>query len=450
MHITIMGTGYVGLTTGVCLAHMGHQIVCLDIDETKIQKLQAGIIPIYEPGLADLLQENMGAGRITFSTDIAAGVRQAEVIFIAVGTPEDAFGQVNMTYINSATSSIGKYMPPGSHKVIVNKSTVPINTFSRVRELIQANLCPASTAFSVVSNPEFLREGSAVTDFLHPDRIIVGLEKDDEIAKAVMTRVYAPITTAHNCLVVTDIRSAELIKYACNAMLATRISFVNEIAALCEKTGADIKEVTYGMGLDSRIGPKFLSTGLGYGGSCFPKDIHALIGTMKVNNCSAGILTAVDAVNTRQKDLFIEKIRSALAGVSEGHREENLLEDKRIAVWGLAFKPHTNDIRDAPSRVVIRKLLEHGAHVVAYDPIVTSLPEVDADAGVDYASDMYTCLTDADCLLIVTEWDVFHHPDFPRMKQLMKTPVIIDGRNVYDPVEVKAQGFTYVGIGRGV
>ncbi|MBS3158934.1 UDP-glucose/GDP-mannose dehydrogenase family protein [Candidatus Woesearchaeota archaeon] len=435
MKITVVGTGYVGLVAGTCLADLGNEVICVDVDKDKISKLNKGIIPIFEPGLKDLLDRNVREKRLFFTTDIKKGVQESLVIFIAVGTPEGKDNKADLKYVWQVAADIGKYM--NEYKVIVDKSTVPVGTADKVKKLIRENQKKAID-FDIVSNPEFLREGEAIGDFTFPDRIVIGVES--KRAEEVMTQIYKGITRSGKPLIVTDIKSSELIKYASNAMLATRISFMNEIANLCEKVGADVKKVAYGIGLDSRIGPRFLQAGIGYGGSCFPKDVQALIKTGEENNSGFKILDAVEEVNEQQKLSIIPKIKKLLPE----------LKNKTIAVWGLAFKPKTDDMREAPSIILINELNKAGAKIQAFDPEAenTAKKIFSHVKNLSYANTPYDALKNADVLVIATEWNVFRDLDKEKMKNLLKHPNIIDGRNVYEPEEMRKLGFNYIGVGR--
>ncbi|HEY0818760.1 MAG TPA: UDP-glucose/GDP-mannose dehydrogenase family protein [Rhizobacter sp.] len=440
MKVTIIGTGYVGLVTGACLSEMGNHVVCLDVDAKKIQVLNDGGIPIYEPGLKEVVQRNVNAGRLQFTTDVQLAVNHGTLQFIGVGTPPDEDGSADLQYVLAAARNIGRYMT--DYKVVVDKSTVPVGTADKVRAVIAEELAKRDKQvdFAVVSNPEFLKEGAAVEDFMRPDRIVVGA--DDERSILLMRALYAPYIRSHERLLVMDVRSAEFTKYAANSMLATRISFMNELALLAEKVGADIELVRKGIGSDPRIGYQFLYAGTGYGGSCFPKDVNALMRTGKEYGIDLMVLNAVDRANQRQKTVLVDKVVARF-----GHD----LSGRRFAMWGLAFKPNTDDMRDAPSRDVIQALAERGATIVAYDPVaaeearrvlghVTSLQIVDNVA---------TTLEGADALLILTEWREFKSPDFDQIKRQLKQPVIFDGRNLYEPALMRDLGFDYLGIGRG-
>ena len=440
MKITVIGTGYVGLVSGACLAEVGNDVLCLDLDLEKIRVLEAGGIPIYEPGLQDMVQRNVAAGRLHFTTDVARAVRHGTIQFIAVGTPPDEDGSADMQYVLTAARSIGRLMT--DYKVVVDKSTVPVGTADKVHEAIADELGQrgVQTPFAVVSNPEFLKEGVAVEDFMRPDRIIVGAS--DEHAISLMRALYAPFQRNRERLIVTDARSAELTKYAANAMLATRISFMNELANLAEKLGADIEMVRQGMGSDPRIGYHFLYPGCGYGGSCFPKDVKALIKTAAgAGDVDLKVLMAVEAANNAQKHVLGRKIKQRLGDDLTG---------RHFAVWGLAFKPNTDDMREAPSLELLTDLLAAGATVAAYDP--AAMHEAQRVLGneprVRYAQSPNDALEGADALVIVTEWKEFRSPDFELIKERLKQPLIVDGRNLYDPALVRGMGFDYLAIGR--
>lgn len=445
MKITMIGTGYVGLTTGTCLADLGHDVTCLDIDKKKIDNLNSGKIPIYEPGLSDLVKRGVKEKRLFFTTDTKSAVESAQVIFIAVGTPSKENGDVDLTYVESAAATIGKFI--NKYKVVVDKSTVPVGTGDMVAEIIRRTISAENKGnekkleFDVVSNPEFLREGRAIKDFMNPDRIVIGVTSTK--AKDLMLSIYKGLERPDKPILFTDIRSAEMIKYAANAFLATKISFINEIARLCEKEGADVKMVSRGIGLDERIGPKFLSAGIGYGGSCFPKDVKGLISTGKSRGVDFKILKAAEAVNVEQREIMIEKIKSVIPKV----------KGKKIACWGLSFKPNTDDMREAPSVTVIKRLLREGAEIVAFDPVAKEQAEKElvtttGSKPVVFAETPYDALDGADCLVIFTEWDEFRNLDKNKMKELLKSPIIIDGRNIYNPDEMKELGFTYISFGR--
>ena len=439
MKITVVGTGYVGLVSGACLAEVGNDVLCVDVDETKIETLRQGGMPIHEPGLKEMVARNVASGRLRFTTDVAASVAFGAIQFIAVGTPPEEDGSADLQHVLSAARAIGQHMQ--ERKVIVDKSTVPVGTADRVGSAIQAELDRRGVRIPmhVVSNPEFLKEGAALEDFMRPDRIVVGA--DDPYAIQVMRALYAPFQRSHERLLVMDIRSAELTKYAANAMLATRISFMNELALLAERLGADIEEVRRGIGSDPRIGYQFLYPGCGYGGSCFPKDVRALQHTAQVSGMDLRILAAVEVVNDRQKQVLVDKI-SARFGPD--------LSQRHFAIWGLAFKPNTDDMREAPSRTIIEGLLLRGASVRAYDPV--AMPEArkiyQDQPRVQFASSPADALRDADALAIVTEWKEFRSPDFSAIKAALKQPIIYDGRNLYEPATVREAGIEYFGLGR--
>ena len=433
MRIALIGSGYVGLVSGVCFADFGHDVVCIDKDAAKIARLEAGQMPIYEPGLADLVARNRAAGRLTFTTDLAAGVAGARAIFIAVGTPSRrGDGYADLSYVYAAARELAAVADPGA--VIVTKSTVPVGTGDEVERIV-TELRP-DAKFHVCSNPEFLREGAAIEDFKHPDRIVIGT--DDEAARAVMSEVYRPLFLNNLPIMFTSRRTAELIKYAANAFLATKITFINEMADLCEATGADIKDVSRGIGLDKRIGAKFLHAGPGYGGSCFPKDTLALIKTGHDAGAPVRIVETVAAVNDQRKRAMARKIITACGGTVRG---------KTIAVLGLTFKPNTDDMRDAPALSIIPALQDAGAKIRAYDPEGMEQAAQTLD-GVAFADSAYACIEGADALAILTEWDAFRGLDLDRVRGLLATPVVIDLRNVYTPEDMRRRGFTYVGIGR--
>lgn len=433
MHITIIGSGYVGLVTGTCFADLGHTVICLDVDKGKINKLNNGEVPIYEPGLADLIKRNVREGRLSFTTDAKAAIEFGEVIFISVGTPSAEDGSVNLSYIESAAASIGKHM--NGYKVIVDKSTVPVGTADWVKAVIAQHQAQPHP-FDLVSNPEFLREGEAIKDFMNPDRIVIGVEGDK--AKEVMVKIYQGIERTGKPIMITDVRSAEMIKYTSNAMLAARISFMNELARLCEKVGGDIKVVARGIGLDNRIGPRFLQAGVGYGGSCLPKDVDGLMATARTHGMELKILSAVELVNAEQKLIAVHKVEELLG---------KNLEGKTIAVWGLAFKPKTDDMREAPSLIIIPELQKRGARIVAFDPEAVENAEK-LLPGVTFAAKPLDAIRGADCLLLLTEWDEFRNIDLDQLKQLLAQPNVVDGRNVYDSKEMRSRGFAYRSIGR--
>ena len=439
MKVTVIGTGYVGLVTGACLAEMGNHVVCLDVDARKIAMLKAGEIPIHEPGLKEYVHRNAAAGRLQFTTDIAFAVGHGTMQFIGVGTPPGEDGSADMQYVLAAAASIGAHMT--DYKVIVDKSTVPVGTADAVRSAVAAALAERGVAleFAVVSNPEFLKEGAAVEDCMRPDRIIVGA--DDERATLLMRALYTPFMRNRDRLQLMDVRSAEFTKYAANAMLATRISFMNELALLAEKVGADIEMVRLGMGSDPRIGTHFLYPGVGYGGSCFPKDVKALIHTGEQNGIKLGVLQAVEQANERQKHVLVDKV---VARFGED------LSGRVLAVWGLAFKPNTDDMREAPSRTILAELARRGARVQAYDPVAMDEARhaLAGVPGLSFVPSSAAALEGADALLVVTEWKEFRNPDFDGIKAALKQPVIFDGRNLYDPALMRSLGLQYVGVGR--
>ncbi|MCI0570601.1 MAG: UDP-glucose/GDP-mannose dehydrogenase family protein [Myxococcaceae bacterium] len=432
MRISVIGTGYVGLVAGTCFADSGNDVACVDINPAKIDALNAGQIPIYEPGLEELVRRNVRDGRLTFTTDVTEAVGKSQVVFIAVGTPEGESGDADLKYVLAAAESIGRAMR--GYTVVVDKSTVPVGTAAKVAAVIRG---VTQAEFDVVSNPEFLKEGAALEDFLKPDRIVIGTES--ERARALMGQLYAPFVRTEAPILFMDAESAELTKYAANAMLAVRISFMNDMAALCEKVGADVDMVRKGMGADRRIGYPFLFPGVGYGGSCFPKDVKALVATARDFGIEFDLLRAVERTNERQKKLLVHKMVKHFGGSLEG---------KRIGVWGLAFKPKTDDMREAPSVEVIEGLIGKGAKVVAHDPVATEVARRTLGDRLEYAPTPYAAVEGVDALCVVTEWNEFRHPDFERMKALMKTPVVFDGRNIYNPHQLRELGFTYFGIGR--
>jgi len=438
MNITIVGTGYVGLVTGTCFAETGITVTCIDVDRAKIEKLKNGIAPIYEPGLDDLIKRNAAKGRLSFSTSLKDSIADSEVIFIAVGTPPDEDGSADLTHVLAVAREIGSLME--QYMVVVTKSTVPVGTANKVKAAIREELNKRGLAltFDVASNPEFLKEGNAVEDFLKPDRIVIGVESEQ--GEKMMRRLYKPFLMNNHPILFMDIASAEMTKYVANAMLATKISFINDIANLCEIVGADVNAVRNGIGSDPRIGGAFIYPGIGYGGSCFPKDVKALIQTADANRYSLDILKAVEGVNDRQKTVMFKKIILHFNGQVTG---------KTFALWGLSFKPNTDDMRDAPALVLIESLLKAGAIIKVYDPV--AMPECRRRIGdtIEYAKDQYDCLVDADALVVVTEWSEFRVPNFKIMGKLLKSKVIFDGRNIYDPAEMKDLGIVYYGIGRG-
>ncbi|HEX5747493.1 MAG TPA: UDP-glucose/GDP-mannose dehydrogenase family protein [Archangium sp.] len=431
MHIAIIGTGYVGLVAGTCFADSGNDVVCVDIDARKISQLQQGEVPIYEPGLEELIRKNTRDRRLSFTTELAPAVARSQVVFIAVGTPEGESGEADLQYVLAAAEQVGRAMR--QYTVVVDKSTVPVGTADKVREVISR---VTEVEFDVVSNPEFLKEGAALDDFLKPDRVVIGAES--ERARKVMGQLYAPFVRTENPILYMDTRSAELTKYAANAMLATRISFMNDIAALCERVGADVDFVRKGMGADKRIGYPFLFPGVGYGGSCFPKDVKALVAKGRELGMELDLLRAVERTNERQKKVLVQKALKHFGS----------LEGRTFAVWGLAFKPKTDDMREAPSVEVIEGLLAKGAKVAAHDPVAERTARRVLGDRIRYTTVPYEALEGADALFVVTEWNEFRHPDFERMKALMKSPVIFDGRNIYDPSRMRELGFTYMGLGR--
>jgi UDPglucose 6-dehydrogenase len=431
MRLAVIGSGYVGLVAGACFADSGNEVVCVDINRDKVASLQAGLIPIYEPGLEELIAKNVAEKRLSFTTELEVAVSGSDVVFIAVGTPQGESGEADLQYVLKAARNIGQAMT--GYTVVVNKSTVPVGTADAVRhEISQCTQHP----FDVVSNPEFLKEGAALDDFLRPDRVVIGADSDR--ARTIMSELYAPFLRTEKPLLLMDTRSAELTKYAANAMLASRISFMNDIATLCEKIGADVEWVRKGLGSDSRIGYPFLFPGLGYGGSCFPKDVKALVATAEQHGLSFQFLKAVEETNRRQKLSFVVKAQ----------QHYGTLVDKTFAVWGLAFKPKTDDLREAPALTLINGLLAGGAQVRAFDPVAMPHARQVLDPRVTLVDHAYDALAEVDGLFVVTEWNEFRHPDFTKMKSLMKTPVIFDGRNIYSPAKLRAVGFTYFGIGR--
>ena len=436
MHVAIVGTGYVGLVTGTCFAEVGINVTCVDIDRKKIENLKNGISPIYEPGLDEMIDRNVKKGRLHFTTDLSKIVNDTEVVFIAVGTPPDEDGSADLQYVLSVAAEVGRNM--NKYMLVVTKSTVPVGTAKKVRNALQTELDKRKSdlMFDVASNPEFLKEGAAIDDFMKPDRIVVGVES--EKAQDIMTRLYKPFVLNGHPVIFMDIPSAEMTKYAANSMLATKISFMNDIANLCEIMGADVNMVRKGIGSDTRIGTKFIYPGIGYGGSCFPKDVKALIKTADENGYSMRVLKAVEDVNDDQKSVLFNKLMKYF---------NNNISGKQIALWGLSFKPQTDDMREAPSLVLIDKIIEAGAKVKAYDPVAMHESKRRIGDRIKYASDMYDALKNSDCLLIATEWSEFRLPDFLQIKKLLKTPVIFDGRNIYNLTEMKESGFDYFCIG---
>lgn len=437
MKIAIVGTGYVGLVTGTCFAEMGTEVFCVDVNTEKIENLKKGIIPIYEPGLEDMVHRNQQAGRLQFTTDLTECLDEVEVLFSAVGTPPDEDGSADLKYVLEVARTVGRNMK--KHILVVTKSTVPVGTAKKVRRAIQEELDKRGVEIEldVASNPEFLKEGAAISDFMSPDRVVVGVES--ERAEELMTRLYRPFLLNNFRVIFMDVPSAEMTKYAANAMLATRISFMNDIANLCEIIGADVNMVRKGIGSDNRIGNRFLYAGIGYGGSCFPKDVKALINTAKQNNYPMRILQAVEEVNDEQKSLLFHKLEKHFNGDLKG---------KRIAIWGLAFKPETDDMREAPSLVLIEKLLAAGCEVYAYDPVAVEESKRRIGDVIHYAKDIYDAVVDADALMLVTEWKEFRMPSWSAIKKLMATPLVLDGRNIYDIKEMEENGFIYHCIGR--
>lgn len=438
MKIAIVGTGYVGLVTGTCFAELGVDVTCVDTDASKIERLRSGIIPIYEPNLELLVEKNHKAGRLHFTTSLEEVLPEVEIVFSAVGTPPDEDGSADLRYVLEVARTIGRHID--RYILVVTKSTVPVGTAVKVRAAIQAELDKrgVQVPFDVASNPEFLKEGNAIEDFIRPDRVVVGT--DSERAKDLMTRLYKPLLLNNFRVMFMDVPSAEMTKYAANAMLATRISFINDVANLCQAVGADVNMVRKGIGADSRIGNKFLYPGCGYGGSCFPKDIKALIRSARENGCRMEVLEAVERVNERQKGILFGKLVSHFGGA-------DALRGKRIALWGLAFKPGTDDMREAPSLVLISQLREAGAEVVAYDPVAMDEARRRMGDAVSYASDAYGAVLDADALVLLTEWKEFRLPNWEVVKRAMRGNVVVDGRNIFDRSELRDLGFDYYGIG---
>ncbi len=431
MKIAVIGTGYVGLVAGACLAENGNDVTCVDKDSAKVRALQRGRIPIYEPGLEEIVRRNRSEKRLTFTTDLSKGVRAAQIVFIAVGTPTGEDGSADLRHVLEVARQIGKSM--NGYKVVVDKSTVPVGTSEKVRDVIRKE---TSHPFSVVSNPEFLKQGAAIEDFMKPDRVVIGA--DDQRAAEIMRELYAPFTRTGAPIMMMDCASAELCKYAANAMLATRISFMNEVANVCELVGADVDAVRRAVASDRRIGPAFLFPGIGYGGSCFPKDVKAIIKFAAAKNYSFDILHAVENVNERQKVRLLGKMKQHFG----------TLKGKRIALWGLAFKPKTDDMREAPAVPLVEGLLAAGASVAAYDPEAMKVARGLFGARVDLIDKSYDALAGADALAIVTEWHEFREPDWAKIKKAMKTPVLFDGRNIYNPEQLRGLGFTYYSMGR--
>lgn len=437
MNIAIVGTGYVGLVSGACFSEMGINVICVDIDEKKIQKLKDGVMPIYEPGLDELVERNVKAGRLQFTTDLTTCLDAVEVVFSAVGTPPDEDGSVDLKYVLEVARTIGRNI--NKHVVLVTKSTVPVGTAKKVRTAIQEELDKrgVNIEFDVASNPEFLKEGAAIKDFMAPDRVVVGVES--ERARKLMERLYRPFTLNGYPILMMDVPSAEMTKYAANAMLATRISFMNDIANLCERVGANVDNVRKGMGTDSRIGSRFLYAGCGYGGSCFPKDVKALVHTGIENGYHMQVIEAVETVNEKQKSIVFDKLNAAFNGNLKG---------KTVAVWGLAFKPETDDMREAPALVVIEKLLEAGATVKAFDPVAMAECKRRIGDTVTYCKDMYEAVIDADAVALLTEWKQFRMPSWAIIHKAMNNYIVVDGRNIYDSEELQELGFIYSRIGQ--
>ena len=438
MNIAVVGTGYVGLVSGTCFAETGVNVTCVDVDAAKIERLQKGEIPIYEPGLDEMVRKNVAAGRLKFTTDLASVINEQEIIFSAVGTPPDEDGSADLKYVLQVARTIGQNI--NKYLVVVTKSTVPVGTARKVRQAIEEELQKRGVdiPFDVASNPEFLKEGNAIKDFMSPDRVVVGVES--EKAKKALTRLYKPFLINNFRVIFMDIPSAEMTKYAANSMLATRISFMNDIANLCERVGADVNMVRAGIGSDTRIGRKFLYAGCGYGGSCFPKDVKALIKTADQNGYSMEVLKAVERVNERQKSILFEKLQRAFKGES--------LEGKTIAMWGLSFKPETDDMRESTALVMIDKLLAAGCHIRAYDPIAMNERRRRIGDRVTYCRDMYDAVLDADALLLLTEWKEFRLPTWGVIRKAMKNPLVIDGRNIFDIEELEENEFEYHCIGK--
>jgi UDPglucose 6-dehydrogenase len=439
MKVAVVGTGYVGLVSGTCLAEMGNEVVCVDVDQQKIANLKKGIMPIYEPGLEDLVKSNHGAGRLHLTTDIESAIHDSEVLMIAVGTPPNEDGSADLKHVLKVANTIGRTIT--ASKVVVTKSTVPVGTGDKVRQEIQNELDKRGVkiAFSVASNPEFLKEGAAVNDFMRPDRIVIGCDSD--YARDILARMYQPFVLNGHRVIFMDIRSAELTKYAANSLLATKISFMNELARVAEVVGADMQAVRQGIGSDSRIGFQFIYPGIGYGGSCFPKDVNALVNTAREVGLNLSILEAVESVNQSQRPFFVDKINRHFQGNLKG---------RTFAMWGLAFKPETDDIREAPALDIIDSLLAAGATVVAFDPIAAANTKEHFKGcqGIRFVEEQYEALAGADALLLITEWKPFRSPDFTRMKSLLKSALIFDGRNQYEPATMKSLGFGYQCIGR--
>lgn len=441
MNICVIGAGYVGLVAGTCFADSGNDVICVDIDSKKIEKLNKGEIPIYEPGLEELVKRNAKDGRLQFTTDLADAVKKSLVCFIAVGTPPGEDGSADLKYVLEAARGIARAMD--GYRLVVDKSTVPVGTVDKVKTAIKEEIAKRGKdyEFDVVSNPEFLKEGAAIDDFMKPDRVVIGA--DSEKAKEIMRELYEPFVRTGKPILFMDVKSAEVTKYAANAMLATKISFINEVANLCEIVGADINNVRKGIGHDRRIGFEFLFPGVGYGGSCFPKDVQAIIKSAGEYGYDMKILKSVEDVNCRQKGILVDKILKHFGG-----RGNKSLKGKIIGVWGLSFKPKTDDMREAPSITIINKLLEAGAKIKVHDPEAMDEAKKLFGNKIEYIQDNYEVVKDSDALVVITEWNEFRRPNFEKIKNLMKTPVVFDGRNIYDPHEMKNMGFTYYGIGR--
>lgn len=440
MNIGIIGTGYVGLVSGTCFAEMGNQVTCVDIDEAKVDKLRSGDLPLYEPDLDHLFQRNHKEGRLRFTTNLEEGVHPADIIIFALPTPPGEDGAADLSYVLEATENVARLLvreEPSSYRIVVNKSTVPVGTADRVQQIFEAHGLRLGTDVDVVSNPEFLREGAAVDDFMKPDRVVIGTSSDK--AAHTMTRLYEPFVRQGNPILVVDERSAEMIKYTANSLLATRISFMNEVANLCDRVGADVEKVRLGISKDHRIGPHFLYPGIGFGGSCFPKDVQALAGTARENDYQFRILESVLDVNTNQRHLLTDRLAD---------RFEEGLTGRKIAVWGLSFKPNTDDVREAPAHVLIQDLLERDASVAAFDPEAIETTRNRFGDAIDYGDDLYDVLSGADALAICTEWPVFRRPNLATVRTELHRPIIFDGRNLYEPSRMAELGFEYHSIGR--
>lgn len=432
MNICMIGTGYVGLVTGACFAGSGNNVACVDIDEKKIKSLSNGKVTFFEPGLEELVKENYDEGRLTFTTDLKSALDKSEIVFIAVGTPPKEDGSADLSFVRNVAKSIGQNMT--DYKIIVTKSTVPVGTSEMIREVVKKE---TDIEFDVASNPEFLKEGAAVEDFMKPDRVVIGVDKEEVGNK--LRQLYEPFMRSSDRTQIVSIRSSELAKYASNAMLATRISFMNEIANLCERIGADVSDVRKAMGSDNRIGTSFLFPGVGYGGSCFPKDVKALIQTAQDHGYKLKVCSAVDEANNDQREIFWQKINNYFNGD---------LKDKKIAIWGISFKPNTDDIREAPALYIIDKLLDQGVKISAHDPVAMKNAQKELDSSIEYVEHNYDACEDADALIIHTEWNQYRQPDFGKLKEIMKKAVIFDGRNLYSPAKLKDLGFEYFPFGR--